>query len=157
MFHFIHSTMNIHIRPYKTSDKSALIELLGLNTPKYFAAEEAADFKFFLTNEIEYYFVAELDARIVACGGINFSGDETHAKISWDMVHPDVQGKSIGKQLLQHRLQIIQAMPQVKKITVRTSQLAYRFYEKAGFQLRDTAKDYWAEGFDLYAMEYADA
>ena len=42
----------------------------------------------------------------------------------------------------------------VLRITVRTSQLAFGFYEKRGFELKGIEKDYWAEGFDLYRMEY---
>ena len=46
------------------------------------------------------------------------------------------------------------ASSSVRRITVRTSQLAFGFYEKRGFELKGIEKDYWAEGFDLYRMEY---
>jgi ribosomal protein S18 acetylase RimI-like enzyme len=38
-------------------------------------------------------------------------------------------------------------------IIVRTSQLAYKFYQKVGFELEKTEKDFWAKGFDLYQMK----
>ncbi|NAA11186.1 GNAT family N-acetyltransferase, partial [Escherichia coli] len=42
----------------------------------------------------------------------------------------------------------------IQKITVRTSQLAYKFYEKQGFTLKEIQRDYWAKDFDMYSMEY---
>jgi len=39
-------------------------------------------------------------------------------------------------------------------MTVRTSQFVYGFYEKHGFELKKVVKNYWAQGFDLYDMEY---
>jgi hypothetical protein len=35
---------------------------------------------------------------------------------------------------------------------VRTTQLVYPFYQKAGFTLDKVEQDYWANGFDLYQM-----
>ena len=58
----------------------------------------------------------------------------------------------MGTQLLKHRIDILKSMEDVKKISVRTSQVAYKFYEKQGFELFEIIKDYWAEGFDLYNM-----
>ena len=46
-------------------------------------------------------------------------------------------------------------MDGVKTITVRTSQLVYKYYEKFGFQTKEIIKDFWAKGYDLYRMEYA--
>lgn len=144
----------ISIRDYTAVDKDAVLDLLRLNTPKYFAFEEEQDFVDYLENEIEYYYVLELNSKIVGCGGFNFSGDYSTGKISWDIFHPDYQGQSLGTKLLNFRIQKLKEFEVVKKITVRTSQLVYRFYEKSGFKLLEVVKDYWAPGFDLYKLEY---
>jgi ribosomal-protein-alanine N-acetyltransferase len=144
---------NITIRAYTNHDKESILNLFQLNTPEYFSPEEEKDLLNYLENEIDLYFVLEFDQKIVGSGGINFSEDETHAKISWDFLHPDFQRKSLGTKLLKHRLDALEKMDNVKRITVRTSQLAYPFYEKAGFKLKEVVKDYWAKGFDLYRME----
>ncbi|MBK7230728.1 MAG: GNAT family N-acetyltransferase [Saprospiraceae bacterium] len=145
---------SISIREYETKDFEEIINLLRLNTPEYFAAEEEADFINYLKNERELYYVLLFDEVIIGCGGINFEENKTIGKISWDILHPEYQGKGLGSQLLKHRIQKLQSMDAVAKIMVRTSQVAYKFYEKHGFQLVEYIKDYWAEGFDMNKMEY---
>ena len=138
--------MNITtIREYQPTDKNAVIDLIRQNTPAYFAPKEEADFSNYLDSERELYFVLLLNKKVVGCGGINFTKDKASGKISWDIIHPQYQGKSLGAQLLKYR---------IEKITVRTSQLAYKFYEKQGFTLKEIQRDYWAKGFDMYSMEY---
>lgn len=131
------------------------MNLIGLNTPRFFAKEEADDLSRYLDKEIELYYVLSVDKKIVGCGGINFAENKTVGKISWDIIHPDFQGRSLGTLLLKHRLEVLQSIESIRKITVRTSQVAYKFYEKQGFILHKIKKDYWAEGFDMYYMEYS--
>lgn len=132
-----------------------LLELLRLNTPKYFAPEERADFDRYLNVETEDYFVAlNPEGEIVGCGGINYFPQEQLARISWDMVHPQWQGKGAGSKLLQYRMDLLRQTEGIYTIMVRTTQLVFPFYAKNGFALTETAKDYWAPGFDLYTMLY---
>ncbi|MEZ5173887.1 MAG: GNAT family N-acetyltransferase [Bacteroidia bacterium] len=145
---------NLNIREYKVSDKNQLLEILKLNIPEYFAESELADLEAYLENNVEKYFVAEIDSQLVGGGGINFEKELKTAKISWDFIHPLQQGRGIGFNLLKHRLQILNAIEGIENIKVRTSQLAYKFYEKSGFVLQEVIPDYWAKGFDLYVMKY---
>lgn len=145
---------HIAIREYRTTDKESLLELIRLNTPRYFAAEEELSFGKYLDEEVELYYVLLVDGKIAGCGGINFADGKTTGKISWDIIHPDYQGKSLGKRLLRFRIDKLGSISGIRKITVRTSQLVYKFYEKQGFVLLETQKDYWAQGLDLYKMEY---
>lgn len=142
------------IRNYKPTDKNTLLQIIRDNTPAYFAQEEEQDFADYLDNEIEDYFVVEADGKIVGCGGVNFEENKTIGIISWGMVHPDHHGKKIGSALLQHRLNFLKNIKSVKRITVRTSQLVYKFYEKHDFRLIESKKDFWAKGIDMYYMEY---
>lgn len=144
----------ITIREYKPNDKEAVMNLIRLNTPKYFAPTEEADLNNYLDHERELYYVLLSDEKIVGCGGINFTDNKTTGKISWDILHPEYQGKSLGSQLLKHRIGKLKSIDSIQKIIVRTSQLAYKFYEKQGFVLNEIKKDYWAKGFDMYSMEY---
>jgi N-acetylglutamate synthase-like GNAT family acetyltransferase len=144
----------ITIREFETKDKNEVIDLIRLNTPQYFAVDEEEDLKKYLETERELYYVLLNDQKIVGCGGINFADNNTIGKISWDILHPEYQGKSLGTKLLKHRLDKLNSINGIKKITVRTSQVAYKFYEKQGFELFEIKKDYWAEGFDMYNMVY---
>ncbi len=141
------------IRKYHNTDQASVLALFRLNTPKYFAPEEESDLVYYLENELEYYFVVEIDGQIVGGGGFNFSGDPTTGKISWDIFHPDFQGQSLGSKLLNYRIERLREFESLQKIIVRTSQLAYKFYEKHGFKLNEIVEDYWAAGFHLYRME----
>jgi ribosomal protein S18 acetylase RimI-like enzyme len=128
----------------------SLTKLLLANTPKYFHPSEAEDFERYLNDEVEQYFVVIHFGNVIGAGGINFKGNKGY--ISWDLIHPEHQGKSVGTNLLNHRLTILKKMS-IKTVVVRTSQMAFGFYEKHGFQLVQSEKDYWSEGFDLYEME----
>ena len=145
---------SITIREYKSIDQSSVMNLIRLNTPEYFAPEEEDDFSNYLDNERELYYVLLFNEKIVGCGGINFAENKTIGKISWDILHPEYQGKSLGTRLLEYRIEKLESIKSVQKITVRTSQVAYQFYEKQGFELKEIKKDYWAKGFDMYKMEY---
>ena len=138
----------------RTNRQNAVINLIRLNIPKYFAPTEETDLNYYLDHERELYYVLLFDGQIVGCGGINFEDNKTTGKISWDILHPQYQGKSLGSQLLKYRIEKIKVIDSIQKITVRTSQLAYKFYEKQGFELNEVKEDYWAKGFDLYRMEY---
>lgn len=142
------------IREYNSNDKSILLDILKLNVPKYFAESEIIDLNNYLDHEIDKYYVLVFENQIIGAGGINFEEDNTIGKISWDFIHPNFQGIGAGTKLLKHRLEILKSMNSIKTITVRTSQLVYKFYQKNGFVLKEVKNDYWAPGFDLYNMIY---
>ncbi|WP_291727027.1 GNAT family N-acetyltransferase [Bernardetia sp.] len=146
--------IQIQIRNYQEKDKNSLIKLIGLNIPKYFGIEEEQDFIEYLEDEKEDYFVIEdkITNQIIGCGGINYFENPISARISWDIIHPSFHGKGIGKKLLLHRIEHIKNK-KITSVIVRTSQLAYKFYQKIGFKLEKVEKDFWAEGFDLYSMK----
>jgi N-acetylglutamate synthase-like GNAT family acetyltransferase len=141
------------IRKYLNSDKPKIIELLRKNTPQYFDSSEEKDFENYLDNEIEDYFVYEINSEIIGAGGINYFTEQKLARISWDMIDPNSQGNGIGKKLTQYRINHLKEKENIELIVVRTTQLVCKFYEKMGFELEKIEKDFWAKGFDLYQME----
>lgn len=141
------------IRKYSNSDRLKIIELLRKNTPEYFDPSEEKDFVNYLENEVEDYFVYEINSEIIGAGGINYFMEQKLARISWDVIAPNLQGKGIGKKLIQYRINHIREKDNVELIVVRTTQLVSKFYEKMGFELEKIEKDFWAKGFDLYQMK----
>lgn len=121
-------------------------------TPTYFAPEEQTDFANYLDDEVEDYFTISQNGRIVGCGGINYQRSQNIAFLSWDIIALDHQGKGLGRQLLNHRIDHIRIQQPTFEVHVRTSQLAYHFYEKRGFKAVRTEKDFWAKGLDMVYM-----
>ncbi len=143
------------IREYTPKDKDVIIRLFRLNTPDYFSTSEEESLFDYLDNHLEKYYVIELNEELIGCGGFNFAEDQKTCKISWDIFHPAHQGKGLGTALMNYRINRIKQYPNIEIISVRTSQLVYKFYQKFGFELKEVVKDYWAEGFDLYSMVYS--
>lgn len=144
---------NLNIRPFLPADTEAVMELFLLLSPQYFAPEEAAYLRHYLLHEREQYWVVEVSDEIIACGGINTQDSGRLGLLSWDLVHPHYQGKSVGSVLVNHRLAVLKAMPNIVCIRVRTSQHAEGFYAKQGFVTREIIPDSWAPGFDMVVME----
>lgn len=141
------------IRSYQSTDLAPLLHLVQLNTPTYFHPSEKQDYKLYLEEEREDYFVVEQENKIIGAGGINYFKDAQLARISWDVLHPNYQKKGIGGKLLRHRIMHVKKQPAFHTIEVRTAQGVCQFYEKFGFQLIKIEKDYWAKGYHLYQMQ----
>lgn len=144
---------SLKIRKYISRDKKGVIRLLEMNTPRYFAESEKVDFDKYLDEKVEDYFVVESNNKIIGAGGINYFLPDKIARISWDMIHPNHQNKGIGRELVQHRLSLLNQKNDIESIVVRTTQHVQLFYSKMNFNLTKVEKNYWAEGFDLYYME----
>ncbi|WP_299898627.1 GNAT family N-acetyltransferase [uncultured Aquimarina sp.] len=141
------------IRPYTSNDKKELVEVLILNTPKYFDRKEIQDFKKYLAVYESTYFTITSGNKIIGGVGCNYLEKRRVGEITWIFFHPEFAGKGFGNKAVTHCLSILKSNSEIQKVTVRTSQLAYGFFEKFGFITKKTAKDYWGLGLDLYEME----
>ncbi len=144
--------MSTSIRSYRPDDKSRLVEIFHLNVPKHFGIEELKGLESYLDKPPETYYVIEVDNKVVGASGCaveeNLSGT-----ITWIFLHPESAGQGLGRALVEHCLAILKKDDRVKKFRAKTSQTAYKFFERMGFSLIRTEKDYWAKGLDLYDME----
>jgi len=141
------------IRPYKAADKNSLVVIFKLNTPKYFDPNEVNDFEAYLEQHNDTYLTIELNDKIVGGTGYYINNTDHSGRITWIFFHPDFAGQGLGKKTVEHCLTILKSNPEVEKLVVTTSQLAYKFFEKFGYVLVQTKKDYWGKGLDLYLME----
>ena len=96
--------------------------------------------------------MADHSGQVVGACGHYFVQDGKVARICWILADPDTRGLGVGRALLTHNLDLIRQQPTVQVIECSTSQVAYRFFGKFGFQLQYTKPDMWAPGLDLYFM-----
>ena len=143
------------IRPYKSSDKPRLLEIFKLNTPEYFDCSEEKDFLEYLEENGDTYLTIEINKEIVGGIGYYVNESDSSGRITWVFFAPDHSGQGLGRQAVAYCLSILNKDKRVEKFMVRTSQHAYRFFEKFGYQISRIEKDYWGQGLDLYEMEMA--
>jgi len=148
-------SIKITIRPYTVADKEDLFKIFRLNTPEYFDPKEEKEFAEYIEHRSDTYLVIEHHELIVGGVGYEFRDSDRSGRINWIFIHPQYSGLGLGRQAVEHCLKILRANPAVEVLIVRTSQWAYQFFEKCGYKLMDTTKDYWAPGLDLYLMEQA--
>jgi ribosomal protein S18 acetylase RimI-like enzyme len=141
------------IRPYKAADKNELIDIFKLNTPEYFDPKEVADYEEYLEKYADTYFTIEHEGRIAGGVGYYVRESDKSGRITWIFFHPAYAGLGLGKKSVEHCHAIFTSDPTIEKLAVTTSQKAYKFFEKFGYQLIETEKDYWGKGLDLYLME----
>lgn len=145
---------HINIREYRPEDENKIMEVFLENVPKYFAAHEAEEFRMFLREGPSNYYLILVSGNITGAGGFDFTADRQSAYLCWGFLAPAYHGKGIGRQLLDFRIKKISGNEHVTSLKVRTSQLAYKFFERNGFVLKQVVENFWAEGLDLYDMEY---
>lgn len=148
-------TTEFNIRSYQPEDINSVLAIFDELCPEYFAQEEKQDLIEYLSHKREAYFVVQENnsKKIVGSGGFNLIENNSIARLSWDMIHPNFHGQKLGTFLINFRISKLRLLSNQLKITVRTSQMAYKFYASCGFLLKEIEKDYWAKGFDLYYME----
>jgi ribosomal protein S18 acetylase RimI-like enzyme len=141
------------IRPFKETDKDTLVEIFKLNTPQYFDTKEVNDFIEYLENHSNTYWTIEHEDKIVGGSGFYVKESDNSGRITWIFLHPNYSGLGLGKKAVEYSLTTLRQNPKVEKFVVMTSQLAFKFFEKLGYKLIKTEKDYWGVGLDLYEME----
>jgi ribosomal protein S18 acetylase RimI-like enzyme len=140
------------IRAYAASDKQKLLGIFKLNVPRYFAASELTDLDTYLEREAETYRVIEVDQKLVGGFGFIIDKEKSEGSITWIFFDPKKTGIGLGKLAIQYCHDVFNRTENIQKYTVRTSQLAYAFFEKFGYETTEIKKDYWGKGLDLYAM-----
>ena len=137
---------------YNSSYLNALLDLFDGNIPEYFDSTEKAPFKAFLEKEPANYFVLLNENKVVGAGGYAYES-ETEGRIVWLLIDRNKHGKGFGKQLMNHFESEIKKNDAVNLISLMTSQLTDKFYEKLNYRTTRTENDYWVKGMHLYYME----
>tara|TARA_R110000744_G_scaffold26183_5_gene64628 strand:- start:676 stop:1116 length:441 start_codon:yes stop_codon:yes gene_type:complete len=141
------------IRPYQPSDKSGLLKVFYLNTPKYFDKSEVDDFEEYLEHNADSYLTIEMNNSIVGGTGYYINENDNSGRITWIFFDPNFSGQGLGKQSVEYCLNLLGKDERVEIFIVTTSQLAYKFFEKFDYRIIRIEKNYWGDGLDLYEME----
>lgn len=141
------------IRPYNATDQNELINIFRLNTPEYFDPKEVADYEAYLKGNAHLYFTVEHENKIAGGVGYYVKESDKSGRITWIFFHPAYAGLGLGRKAVEYCFAIFKSDPTIEKLVVTTSQKAYKFFEKLGYKLVETEKDYWGQGLDLYLME----
>jgi len=141
------------IRPYKKEDKNQLLDILKKNAPTYFDPNEIEDFEAYLIQNQSTYLTLEHDSKIVGGAGYFVNSNDRSGRVTWIFFHPDYTQLGLGTNVMNHCLKLLKSDARVEKLVVTTSQLAFRFFEKFGYELQQVEKDHWGPGLDLYLME----
>ncbi|MBS0030080.1 GNAT family N-acetyltransferase [Chitinophaga sp. 22321] len=141
------------IRPYNAADKGELLDIFRLNMPEYFDPKELADYEKYLDEHAQTYFTVEHEGNIAGGVGYHIDRHNKQGQITWILFHPGYAGLGLGRKSVRHCLEIFKSDPGIEKLVVTTSQKAYQFFEKLGYRIVNTEKDYWGQGLDLYLME----
>lgn len=144
--------MTLIIRLYTPADFDPLLAVFRKNVPNAFGESEVTDYADFLRINPDPYFVAEYGGQVIGGCGCGVKDDGVTGRIAWIFSDPDTSGSGAGSALVRHCLAELRANPAVAGIECRTSQVAYRFFEKFGFVVQYTEPDYWVPGLDLYFM-----
>ena len=143
----------ISVRDYVAADRDACLRLFGGNVPDFFAEVERPEYCDFLDALPGPYFVVEDEQhRVIACGGYAIEPDTGRADLCWGMVKRELQGRGIGRFLLQERLRRMLRAPEVTAVHLDTSQRTRGYYERIGFRVLRVTPNGYAPGLDRCDM-----
>ena len=150
------------IRKYEATDKDSCMQIFKTNVPTYFTLEEVNEFERFLTKlsdpeatDNPPYYVMELENKLIGCGGFGdkkgIDGTDSITFV-WGMIDRSYHKKGFGEQLLQFRLEEINAQFPNKPVILDTTQFSYTFFEKYGFKTVKITENSYGEGMHRYDM-----
>jgi hypothetical protein len=141
----------MQIRPFKLEDSDACVEIFQSNAPDFFDHDELAEFQTFLSHPNSEFFVVVIDDAVRACGGHYKKGSE--GWLCWGMVHRNLHGKRIGRELLVERLRRLFSDQAVSTVSINTSQHSRPFFEHFRFTIVGAAiPNGFGKGMDCITM-----
>lgn len=156
---------DISIIPYSPEYREGCMAAFVSNTPKYFTHQEIDQFREWLDyiegisidlypGEENRYFVVLQGQQVIGCGGFGYNPSTKKATLAWGLVHNDHHKQYVGSALLTHRLNRIGALFPQATVLLDTTQHAYAFFERHGFEVEKITNDAYAPGMHRYDMKW---
>lgn len=142
-------------RPFAAGDGTACLALFDGNVPRFFAAEERAEFEAFLAGPAlgpDPYLVLDQNGALVGCGGLSRAPGTRRVSLSWGMVDRARQGQGLGRMLTETRLALARTLPGIDTVALNTSQHTQGFYARFGFAVEKITPDGFGPGLDRWDM-----
>jgi GNAT superfamily N-acetyltransferase len=142
------------VRSYKRNDQDACVAIFESNMPDYFDPHDRADLISFLDELPGPYYVCVLAGRgICACGGYYIQAEAKLAALTWGMVHRDLHRHGLGRHMLEYRLSEIRAIPGIRTVRARTTQITEDFFRRCGFVPSSQKIGGFGPGHDFVDLE----
>lgn len=156
---------NISILPYSSEYREGCMAAFISNSPKYFTPEEIDQFREWLDyvegnsrdlypGEHNHYFVVLQNQQVIGCGGFGYNPSTQKATLAWGLVHNDHHKQYVGSALLTHRLNQIGSMFPDATVYLDTTQHAFEFFERHGFEVEKITHNSYAPGMHRYDMKW---
>ena len=154
----------MNIRPYNSADRQACINIFNSNCEKYFDPSELKGLESWLDDQdngtittrasiSDYYYVGEVDQKVIASGGFYIYKEKPVASMTWGMVDNAYHKKGIGKELFEYRMTQIQELYPDHSIILDTTQHTFQFFERFGFKVVKITPNGYGHGLDRYDMK----
>lgn len=143
---------DFEIRPCAPGDETAMAELVAYTlrvsnrtdyTPEYIEAiVKSHDPAFFAERAADsHFYVVRAGERIVGCGGITgYRGSVTESCLLSIFVHPDWQGRGLGKRILE-TLEADPFFKRARRTEVAASLTAVGFYRRLGYSFKNGVRE----------------
>ena len=153
----------MNLRRFQNEDANELADVIAVtlrttNSKDYLSEYIENDINCFLTAEklieraswMNFYVVCD-DNKIIGCGAIGpYWGKEDESSLFTIFVHPEYQGKGIGRKIIE-TLEQDEFFLRAKRIEIPASITAAEFYRKMGYDFKNGIAE--VDDEQLYRME----
>lgn len=122
----------VHIREYTTEDLDACLSIFASNQD--LLPGSPAVLAEFLEQGTSWFLVAEVERRVVACGGVEISGDTNAAHLVYGLVERSFHRRGIGTLIMLTRLNLTPEDEPLALVTLETNVDNESFYKRFGFE-----------------------
>jgi ribosomal protein S18 acetylase RimI-like enzyme len=141
----------LSFRAYSAKDHDACLAVFDANCPEYFAPNEREDYVQFLTTNPAGYVVCVLESMIIGSYGTWVEADGRRGHISWIMIDPAGQGRSVGSNMMKQAYAAFKSAG-VYEVEIAASQKSAPFFARFGAVENKRITEGWGPGLDRVNM-----